>query len=171
MMEATDPRRRRAEYLAAARLQVLPVPAVQEPLQLFGNNGSGGRVVPHPTIMSGKVNLGALNLPPGTVDPITFDEIADGTQIVRILKSPNTYTYIGLTEWEAWVKACREQGRPVVNPETNLPVGPADVDIFTAQITPTVGGARRRRATRRRSTRRRSTRRCATRRRSTRRRN
>ena len=162
-----DPRARRVHAQVAQHLAQLPVQAQpQGLLPLFGLGGA-----PPPNIMTGKVNLGLIDVPVGAVDPIAADEIHDGDQIVRIFKSTDYagkthYTYIGLVEWQTWVAACAQQGRAVVNPETNLPVTAEQVDIYTAHLAQlpnaAAGGARRRRhrlSTRRSRRARRSTRR------------
>ena len=136
-----DPREARRQAIQAriAELQQIN-PLAQglvNPLPLAGLGMGIG--APPANIMTGKVNLGPISVPPGTTCPITMEDIENGNDVARIRQPTGQQgalhdTFIMLDAWNEWVNTCMQNGNAVTNPATNLPVSAEQVDIFTANV-------------------------------------
>jgi hypothetical protein len=134
-----DPREARRQAIQAriAELQQIN-PLAQglvNPLPLAGL----GMGAPPANIMTGKVNMGPISVPPGTTCPITMEDIENGNDVARIRQPTGQQgalhdTFIMLDAWNEWVNTCMQNGNAVTNPATNLPVSAGQVDIFTANV-------------------------------------
>ncbi len=98
---------------------------------------------------------GYLDIPAGTTNSISYEDIEDGDEVVVVFGKTNSTSHVYKREGlEDWFKSRRQQGQPLTNPMTNERITKqTDLTRYTARVVSKnnkQGGAKRYKSTRRR---------------------